>query len=66
MTWQKEKEYVARRAERLAVEMDKAIQNLDLDAFKKAHQTAMRYMKRGQLSEYMKKFATAMMKGDKT
>lgn len=63
--WEKEKAYAVRRAEQLASDMDEAIQNLDMDAFKEAHQTAMRYMKRGQLSEYMKKFAMAMMKGNK-
>ena len=57
MTW-KEKE--VKRASELKTQMLQAIQDKDHAAFRKAFETAQRYMKRGELKTMMMLYITNM------
>lgn len=48
MTYQKEKEYCARRAQELTAEMEAAIETKDREKFKAAYTTSARYMTQKQ------------------
>ena len=56
-SWEKEKAYVARRADALEAEMRAAIEDLDKERFNKAWMTASRYMtakrRKGLFNEFV-------------
>jgi len=55
-TWEQEKAYVARKAQEYGAEMDAAIEAVDKDRFNAAFMKSMRYMRKRQHGEYMKRF----------
>ena len=55
-----EKEYCAKRSSELRAQMIQAIQGGDHAAFRRAFETAQRYMKRGELKNMMMMYITHM------
>ena len=58
-TWEQEKAYCEKRAKELAREMESAIVTLDPDKFRRAYDTAARYMTRKQRRELYRRFLAA-------
>ena len=56
MSWAMEKAYVEKRARELGSEMDEAIRTRDKEQFRRAFQTAMQYLRRKELGEYLRRF----------
>ena len=52
MTWEKEKAYRTRRAEKLKADMLVAIENGDRDAFSATYSKALNYASKKELSPY--------------
>ena len=60
-SWEKEKAYCEKRAAELTSEMEEAIRTSDEGRFKKAYETAQRYMTRKQLNPLIKAFYERMV-----
>ena len=55
-SYEKEKAYVARKAQEYGAAMDEAIEAVDKDRFNEAFLKSFRYMRKRQHDEYMNRF----------